>query len=600
MVAKRIESFGGMVPAVDDRLLPDTAAARAENTWLYSGAVVGINEPRALLTLTSAAIGKVFRIPNNLIDSEHLDDSTWMQFEDINTDVLKSAVIGDTFERYYIASPTTTPKYNTRARIENGNPSWLLGLPAPIVAPVINIVGGVSGTSRTSAYVYTWVTAYGEEGPTSEPTLATGKIDASWNITLNSPVAGDLGVNRNITKVRIYRTVTSASGVATYFLVVEQDVSDTTYSDTQSETTVAQNSVLESTNWIAPPTDLQGWVSMPNGIVAGFRENEIWFSEPYRPHAWPAQYALAVDYPVVGLGVVGQALVVCTENHPYQITGIHPATMSQSRMATLEPCLSRGSILSAPEGVYYCSANGLVLVANGRAENITRNLITKDQWQKIVGVTTIATLRSARLAGAYYAFGSARFGVFEETAFDTDDGEAFESEDFAGAFVGFLVDPTNERVAFNALTTTLPTVNVQNDPWTGELFLIRDGVLYWVDIAEEEPTYEAFKWRSKIYQTGTKKNFEAMKVFFEVSSTAPVLNPVRNTDLVQTLAADQYGLVRVYADGVLKMTRELRTSGELMRIPSGFKADYWQVEIESRVKVFSLQIATSVKELAVI
>ncbi len=591
-----------MVPAVDDRLLPDTAAARAENTWLYSGAVVGINEPRALLTLTSAAIGKVFRIPNNLIDSEHLDDSTWMQFEDINTDVLKSAVVGDTFERYYIASPTTEPKYNTRARIENGDPSWLLGLPAPIVAPVINIVGGASGTNRTSAYVYTWVTEYGEEGPPSTPTLATGKIDASWNLTLNSPVPGDLGVDRNITDVRIYRTVTSASGVATYFLVAEQDVAITTYSDTQSDTTVSQNNTLESTNWTAPPSDLQGWVSMPNGIVAGFRENEIWFSEPYRPHAWPAQYALAVDYPVVGLGVVGQALVVCTENHPYQITGIHPATMSQSRMATLEPCLSRGSILSAPEGVYYCSANGLVLVANGQAQNITRGLITKDQWQKVVGVTTIATLRAARLAGAYYAFGSARFGVFEEDAFDVEldingDGASFEAEDFTGAFIGFLVDPTNERVAFNALTTTLPTVNVQNDPWTGELFLIRDGILYWVDIAEEEPTYEAFKWRSKIYQTGKVDNFAAAKLFFEVSSTAPVLNPVRNTDLVQTLAADQYGLFRVYADSRLIMTRELRTSGELMRLPSGFKASYWQFEIESRVRVLSFQVATSVKEL---
>jgi len=45
------------------------------------------------------------------------------------------------------------------------------------------------------------------------------------------------------------------------------------------------------------------------------------------------------------------------------------------------------------------------------------------------------------------------------------------------------------------------------------------------------------------------------------------------------------------------MTRELRTSGVIMKLPSGFKADYWQFELETRVIVLSLQAATSVKEL---
>jgi hypothetical protein len=85
-------------------------------------------------------------------------------------------------------------------------------------------------------------------------------------------------------------------------------------------------------------------------------------------------------------------------------------------------------------------------------------------------------------------------------------------------------------------------------------------------------------------------------------STAPYtlvvpLNPVRNTSENQTLQSDQYGIVRVYADNRLVMTRELRTSGELMRLPAGFKADYWQIEFETRVRINSVQLATSVKEL---
>jgi hypothetical protein len=46
------------------------------------------------------------------------------------------------------------------------------------------------------------------------------------------------------------------------------------------------------------------------------------------------------------------------------------------------------------------------------------------------------------------------------------------------------------------------------------------------------------------------------------------------------------------------MTRELRESGEMIRLPSGFTADFWQFEIEARVHISSLQIATSAKELA--
>ena len=45
------------------------------------------------------------------------------------------------------------------------------------------------------------------------------------------------------------------------------------------------------------------------------------------------------------------------------------------------------------------------------------------------------------------------------------------------------------------------------------------------------------------------------------------------------------------------MTRELRETGELMRLPSGFKADFWQIELEAVVSIDSVQMATSVKEL---
>lgn len=585
-----------MVPAVENRLLPDSAASRSENVWLYSGALKGINAATSLRSVSSTT-GKVFRIPNSYTDAQYLLNSTWMDFEHPDTDVLRATVIGDTYDRYYWASPADVPRYNTHARIASGNNGlnspFKLGIPAPS-APSLGVAGGASTTLVSRAYVYTWVTEYGEEGPPSDPVSTTGqKSDATFTLTLVAAAAADLGTDRNLKRTRIYRTVTSSAGVATYFLVTEMDIGTLTYADTLSDAVVSANSELESTTWSGPPTDLKGFVAMPNGIFAGFRENEIWFSVPFRPHAWPVSYALVVDYPIVGLGVVAQTCVVCTQGYPVAVSGINPAFMTESKLVSFEPCMSRGSIVSAPEGVYYASPNGLVLVSQGVAQNITKDLLTKDKWRELV--TSVSTLRAARLAGGYYAYGSIRLPAFEDTAFDSD-GFNTVSDD-TGAQSGIFIDPINQRIAFNTLSNTLPCTNLMNDSWSGELFIIRNSVLYWLDVGATSPTSDVFMWKSKDFEPTKKNNFSAIKVFFDTLASSPTLNVTRNTNLVQTLAADQYGLVRVYADGILKSTHELRTSGEVMRLPSGFKADTWNIEIEARVIIHSVQMATSVKEL---
>ena len=42
-------------------------------------------------------------------------------------------------------------------------------------------------------------------------------------------------------------------------------------------------------------------------MIAGWKDNEVWFCEPYRPHAWPVKYVVNVDYPIVGLGTIDQS-----------------------------------------------------------------------------------------------------------------------------------------------------------------------------------------------------------------------------------------------------------------------------------------------------
>jgi hypothetical protein len=595
MVAVRISPFGGMVPAVDDRLLASHSAALAQDTWTYPGTLKGTPKLKELYDLSNLQSRKVYRLPNNYVDSVHISDSTWVEFESADTEIIRSQVIDDSFDRYYWASPLDAPRYMTLAQLKAAAPTttgaYFIGIPAPgNISAVAS--GGSSSTLKAVSYVQTFVSAYGEEGPPSTPVTLNGvKIDATVTVTLHAADPGDLGTNRNLTKSRIYRTITSTSGATTYFFVTEVPIATTTYADSATDAVIGFNAQISSTTWTAPPADLSGWVSLGNGIVAGFRSNEIWFCEPFRMHAWPAQYTLVVEYPIVGLGVQNQQLVVCTEGFTYTVTGIAPASMSLNKIAGLTPCTSRGSIVSATEGVYFSTPAGLALISSAGLVVATKELIRKEKWTELVATST---LRAAQVGGGYYAFGQAILGVFQDDAFQED---AVQQEDFGGALKGILVDTTNKFVAFNLLSSDIPVDNVMVDAWSNEVFIILDGKVMWLDIGDTQQPRVAYTWRSKIFQIAVKRSLQAAKVYFTVPPGSPALNPVQNMAQVQTLAADQYGLFRVYADGRLVMTRELRTSGELMRLPSGFKADFWQFELEARVEIDNIQVASSVEEL---
>lgn len=588
MVAIKIAPFKGMLPAVDDTLLPDGFADTAQNAWLYSGVLQPMRVPVAVKTLSSTSIVKAFRIPRSFLDKDSIYNSDWLEFTNPDTDVVRSPLASDSFERYYWASSSGVPQYNTKARIIAGSPAYTLGVPTPAAAPSVVAAGGVSGTTRTVSYVYCYVTSMGEVGAPSPAFTLTGKVDDTWTVTL--PVYAPPATTPVVT-TRIFRTVTSNVGVATYFFVADVAVATTTYADTRTDAAVTAGAQMVNTNYTPPPADLQGLVSMSNGMIAGWRGNEVWFCEPYLPHAWPAAYSISVDYPIVGMGVVGQTLIVCTSSSPYAITGVNPSTMSMARLATVEPCLSRGSIVSAPEGVYYSAPSGIVRADAGIAVPVTSDIVTKDQW--LTRLTT-SRLRAARLGSAYYTYGAARAGVFEPTAFETT---AFTQTDFTGARNGALIDLTASHASWVELVSVDPILNVFSDPWTGEVLFIRNGVVYLVDVSASA-SYGTAVWRSKIYQTSQKKNLGACRVNFSVPAGTPAQITENTTQPQPTLGANQYALLRVYADGNLIVTREVRKSGEVMRFPSGFKADYWQVEIETRVAINSIELASSPRELA--
>lgn len=588
MVALKIKSFGGQIPAIDDHILPDSNAAYAQNTWLAAGRLEGMYAPQLVHTCTTPLTRKVFRIPLSNLSREYITSSFWMEFQDADTDVVKSPIASDSFERYYWCSPSMSPHYNTKARLIAGSANYVLGIPQPSAPPGIAVTGG-SATNVTRAYLYTWVSTYGEEGPPSGPTTTTNHPDGTWTITLTAPTGTDTA-NRSLDHVNIYRTITSSAGVATFFFVASVPIATTTYADSNSDTLVSANNQLKSTGYTAPPTDLSGMTAMPNGVIAGFRGNEVWFTEPYLPHAWPAAYTINVDFPIVALASLGQSLIIMTAVSPYVATGVNPASMALSRASGILPCLSRGSVISSDDGVLFASAEGMAAISPAGAVIASRKVIDKVEW---VDSVYLRTLRCAGLNGAVYGWGSSDNGCFEPTAFDP---ARFEQSDQTGSRDGFMMNMDDPRIAWTTLVRTDPVDSVMNDVWTGETFIISANKVLWVNTSEASG-HEVYLWRSKQFQPTSPKNMGRLKVMFAlpVGVTMPT-QQVKNT-LNQTLQANQLGLVRVYADGILRNTFELRVSGDILPEVSGFYADYWQVEIEARVKIFSVEIGTTAKEL---
>lgn len=619
-----IPTFGGMIPALDKHLIEAKNSQYVENAFMYSGALRGIAAPSRINEADFLGTTRyAFRIPLNATDPTYLFDSVWLEFENADTDVITAPTAGDTFERFYWTSPSeVVPRYNTKDRIAAGLHDYILGVPQPEQTTVA-VSGGSSSTLVSRAYVSTWVTAFGEEGPASDPFLVEkAKQDATFAVTVGGVAFQDLapdGLRRAITLIRTYRTIVTAQGTASYYLIDERDALTTsqTFNDNMSDAVLADNVLLSSTSWTGPP-HLDGWALMPNGIIVGYNGKDLWFCEPYRPHSWPAAYSMTLAYEVVGIATIGQTAVVATKGNPYTASGVNSFSITTSMLASFEPCISKGSIVPTEEGVYYISPNGLILVNAGRAENVTKQFITRDKWNEFMPVSQ---MNAARFGSAYYALSGGVDRVFQintldplydafqrdkETAPHIAEG-AFQTDRSKTASKGFLIDPTNVAMGFVVLRAEGMVYSLQNDYYSSELIAVMEKAAWWHDRRPGFKTIE-YTWKSKAFQSPMPVNFAAMKVYF-VESDTNAIKPIGEqqfsrlnfeTGVYNTVHFNpliMYGVVRVFADEKEIYSAELRKSGQLFRLPSGYKAEYWEVQIDGMNKINNIQMATSVKEL---
>ena len=169
--------------------------------------------------------------------------------------------------------------------------------------------------------------------------------------------------------------------------------------------------ILETAEYDPPPENLQGLIATQNNILAGFVGNQLFFSEPNVPHAWPIKYALTFEYDIVGIAAVGGYILVLTKEYPYQVSGSNPATMAYARIDTLFPCVSKRSIVNMGYGVAYATFGGLAVYnPSAGMDLITKFVHDWDTWPDAVDLTnTVGKFYN----GKYFGSDGTKSFIFE-------------------------------------------------------------------------------------------------------------------------------------------------------------------------------------------
>lgn len=581
----KISEFSGIVPKTAPDKLPAAGAEIATDCRLSSGSLEpwrGLLPVQRVRGLSSEIRRIFFYIAKGLL----------LTFTE-DTDIVQSPIAQDQYGRLYFTDATNGARMAVQNDIVvdslgrtqiNYRP---LGLSAPTAKATLSGSGGSSTLNVARALVYTFVSDIGEEGPPSPATdIVTMRYDDTVTVT---GLQTTIPTGESIVSKRLYLTSVGTAGAA-YQFWQEVDISVTTASGVIGGLTLQET--LPSTYWSAAPSGLQGLTPLAGKFMAAFRGNEIWFSEPYYPHAWPPGYMLTVDANIVGLGFDGSTLVVLTDTRVYLVTADTPSTATVSPYPDIIPCVSKRSIVSSPLGVFFAGEDGLYLANSSGATRYTAKYFTKPQWEALDPKSMHAAYQNGILSVFHGLTSGMLFSLSED-----DPGKISTLRLYATA--AGPIAPADE------LGLAYP-----------------DGVDQVVGYFDADGySTTNYTWRSRVAITPLPVNFSAMRVsstgIGSGSSMALPPAPTGSPVCVGSGAVAEYPIaddwwaahrvlrstmdrrltVRLFGDGILRDEFVIEDDS-ILSLSSGYRARRWQVEVEGNATVQSVWLATAASELA--
>lgn len=571
-----ISGFQGESPRTIPRILPDTMAQQAYNTKLDNGSINPIHRARFVHNLDQEA------------QTIYLHKGEW-----ISWNAVINAAPGPVADDRLYYTGDGAPKMRYDGQIYN------LAIPLPDGKPVASVAGTPAPDLLSSIiYAYTWVTDLGEE---SEPSPLSDSVEWSPGLIVTIRGFSVPPANRRITLMRIYRSQTSSTGATELYFIAERPAGVGDFIDDNLNIT----EIIPSTDWNAPPDDLQGLIALPNGMMAAFVGKKLYFCEPYRPHAWPEKYVLTMDYPIVGLGAFGSSVAIMTTGTPYIASGTAPENMVPEKLELNLPCVNARSIVDLGYAVAYASHLGLVSIGSNGASVVSNGIFTRDQWKQMNPYSFVAGQYAGRWMASY----------------------AYTDETGEGKRGIIIIDLSGDQPF--VIRNTDYAASMFYDIETGALYLLKGGKNIYEWDAISEPFGEQL-WRSKKFVINTEICFGALLVEGDDTMTAAqkktmadkanaimaanraIMNTHRSGgeiggaaigvlpfagSLLDEANFDPTAIaVSVYADGVLRWTTS--KLNQVVRLPGGYLARTWEIEVRGNIQISNIVMAISASEIA--
>ena len=558
------DRFSGTAPVVSPRLLAEQFGQIAENVDLESGRLVATKEDVDSYTLQNGARRSIY----------YYRDTSWLEWSEDDVSVVTGPIPGDTLDRLYFTGDDY-PRVGTVTTMVSGSSgfpvnSYRLGVPAPSAAPSTSKSGtaDADATPNDVSYVYTLVTAFGEEGPPSSPSaIATVTDGETVVVTLHagSQPSGNYNFGTGSLK-RIYRSNTGSTNT-TFQYVDKVAYTATTYTDTKDAATLGE--VLPSSTWIGPPDDntslypdgmLKGLIPLSQGVMAGFTGKRLCLSEPFLPHAWPISYRITTEEDIVAIASTANGVVALTDGQPYFITGTEPSAMTAIRVDLAQACVNTKSVVDMGNYVLYAGPDGLCAVESAQGQVISKGLVSVEQWNASYNPLTI---RAFKHEGTYVAFHSGG---------------------------GWVFDP---RGGENALTTLTLSADVRGgymNPKDGELYIIVGNKIRKYRGGSASKT---LKFKSKSFTTASPTSMGWVSV--DANAYPVTVKVWGDGTLVAhytiSVSGSAYALATTVPSGISNgIIRE-----SLMRMPSHI-SHQWEVQVEG-TDINEFCLAQSIDEI---
>jgi len=322
------------------------------------------------------------------------------------------------------SSPTTPTSMNTadKVYVQFKTPEGLgdneVGMPADWHYDIthVNLYRTSSGSNTTDFLFVEQLTISSIENPMFTAETVNSYVPATGVLTMATDfTAGDIDPAKwhyvkDTDNDRYYRvTAVSLGGGAGADTITIGDAKPYTLSSTVdivewiTEDDVDEDDlgdVLVSTDYYPPITDLDGLTSMATGHLYAWKDNVLYYSFPYLPHAWKTSDVISIDRNIVVARGFANVLCIATDGEPYVFSGQSPRTFNKVKMGKWVPCISKRATVKRDSAILFPTREGLIQLDMNGAQNVTQKIIKREQWVSYVMGNAFAIYRNDR----YYAY----------------------------------------------------------------------------------------------------------------------------------------------------------------------------------------------------